>query len=106
MIQIFLAFNLKLFIVKITELIDCSRNNCIKLYEWQDEKLKEANLDSRLAIAVGIREGKKKVLQQIDEIFAGKELELDQLEYYQERRLKELGLCGENGELFGDFTFP
>ncbi|KAJ7953854.1 Ribulose-1,5 bisphosphate carboxylase/oxygenase large subunit N-methyltransferase, chloroplastic [Quillaja saponaria] len=65
----------------------------------EDEKLKEANLDSRLAIAVGIREGEKKVLQQIDGIFKDRELELDQLEYYQERRLKDLGLCGEQGEI-------
>lgn len=65
----------------------------------QDEKLKGANLDPRLEIAVGIREGEKKVLQQIDEIFKGRESELDQLEYYQERRLSDLGLCGEQGEI-------
>jgi [ribulose-bisphosphate carboxylase]-lysine N-methyltransferase len=65
----------------------------------QDEKLKGANLDPRLEIAVGIREGEKKVLQQIDEIFKGRESELDQLEYYQERRLNDLGLCGEQGEI-------
>ncbi|XP_020204815.1 ribulose-1,5 bisphosphate carboxylase/oxygenase large subunit N-methyltransferase, chloroplastic [Cajanus cajan] len=68
----------------------------------EDQKLKETKLDSRLAIAVGIREGEKKLLQQIDEIFKEKELELDQLEYYQERRLKDLGLCGENGDILGD----
>ncbi|KAL1327766.1 hypothetical protein HN51_037767 [Arachis hypogaea] len=68
----------------------------------EDNKLKEAKLDSRLAIAVGIREGEKKVLQQIDEVFKEKELELDQLEYYQERRLKDLGLCGESGDILGD----
>ncbi|KAI5387384.1 hypothetical protein KIW84_073493 [Lathyrus oleraceus] len=68
----------------------------------QDRELKEGNLDSRLAIAVGIREGEKMVLQQIDGIFEQKELELDQLEYYQERRLKDLGLCGENGDILGD----
>jgi [ribulose-bisphosphate carboxylase]-lysine N-methyltransferase len=65
----------------------------------QDEKLKGANLDPRLEIAVGIREGEKKVLQQIDEIFKGRESEFDQLEYYQERRLSDLGLCGEQGEI-------
>lgn len=64
--------------------------------------MKETNLDSRLAIAVGVREGEKKVLQQIDDIFKEKELELDQLEYYQERRLKDLGLCGESGDILGD----
>lgn len=70
----------------------------------QDRKLKEANLDSRLAIAVGIREGEKMILRQIDEIFEQKELELDQLEYYQERRLKDLGLCGESGDVLGDLA--
>ncbi|KAK2434642.1 ribulose-1,5 bisphosphate carboxylase/oxygenase large subunit N-methyltransferase, chloroplastic [Trifolium repens] len=68
----------------------------------QDRKLKEENLDYRLAIAVGVREGEKMVLQQIDEIFEQKESELDQLEYYQERRLKDLGLCGETGDVLGD----
>ncbi|XP_027346229.1 ribulose-1,5 bisphosphate carboxylase/oxygenase large subunit N-methyltransferase, chloroplastic [Abrus precatorius] len=68
----------------------------------EDQKLKEASLDSRLAIAVEVRQGEKKVLQQIDEIFKEKEKELDQLEYYQERRLKDLGLCGENGDILGD----
>ncbi|XP_022973301.1 ribulose-1,5 bisphosphate carboxylase/oxygenase large subunit N-methyltransferase, chloroplastic [Cucurbita maxima] len=65
----------------------------------EDEKLKEEKLDSRLRIAVGIREGEKRVLQQIIKIFKDRELELDELEYYQERRLKDLGLCGEQGEI-------
>lgn len=65
----------------------------------EDEKIKEENLDSRLRIAVGIREGEKRVLQQIIQIFKDRELELDELEYYQERRLKDLGLCGEQGEI-------
>ncbi|CAK9183730.1 unnamed protein product [Ilex paraguariensis] len=66
----------------------------------EDEKLKEGgNLDPRLEIAVGIRAGEKKVLQQIDGIFKERELELDELEYYQERRLKDLGLVGEQGEI-------
>ncbi|KAL5099571.1 hypothetical protein RYX36_003898 [Vicia faba] len=68
----------------------------------KDCKMKKENLDSRLAIAVGIREGEKMVLQQIDDIFKQKEQELDQLEYYQERRLNDLGLCGENGDILGD----
>ncbi|KAI9085437.1 hypothetical protein K1719_032598 [Acacia pycnantha] len=68
----------------------------------EDEKLEEEKLDSRLAIAVGIREGEKKLLQQIEGIFKEKELELDLLEYYQERRLKDLGLSGENGDILGD----
>ncbi|KAE8023210.1 hypothetical protein FH972_008936 [Carpinus fangiana] len=65
----------------------------------EDEKLKGENLDPRLEIAVGIREGEKKVLHQIDETFKARESELDELEYYQERRLKDLGLCGELGDI-------
>ena len=57
--------------------------------------MKESKLDPRLEIAVGIRQGEKKVLQHIDGIFRARESELLQLEYYQERRLKDLGLCGE-----------
>ncbi|KDP41237.1 hypothetical protein JCGZ_15644 [Jatropha curcas] len=66
----------------------------------EDEKLEEeAELNPRLKIAVGIRAGEKKVLHQIDEIFKQRESELDVLEYYQERRLKELGLVGEQGDI-------
>ncbi|KAH7857348.1 hypothetical protein Vadar_011592 [Vaccinium darrowii] len=66
----------------------------------EDEKLMEGgNLDRRLQIAVGTRAGEKKVLQQIDGIFKERELELDELEYYQERRLKDLGLVGEQGDI-------
>lgn len=66
----------------------------------EDEKLKEGgNLNTRLNIAVGIREGEKRVLQQIDEIFKEREQDLDEFEYYQERRLRDLGLVGEQGEI-------
>ncbi|KAF9624831.1 hypothetical protein IFM89_014216 [Coptis chinensis] len=66
----------------------------------EDEKLLEGgNLDPRLEVAVGIRAGEKKVLDQIDGIFKDRELELDMLEYYQERRLKDLGLVGEQGDI-------
>ncbi|XP_022156310.1 ribulose-1,5 bisphosphate carboxylase/oxygenase large subunit N-methyltransferase, chloroplastic [Momordica charantia] len=66
----------------------------------EDEKVREdGNLNSRQRIAVGIREGEKRVLQQINNIFKDREMELDELEYYQERRLKDLGLCGEQGEI-------
>ncbi|XP_042498416.1 fructose-bisphosphate aldolase-lysine N-methyltransferase, chloroplastic [Macadamia integrifolia] len=66
----------------------------------EDENLRnEVNLVPRREIAVGIRAGEKKVLQQIDGIFRERELELDVLEYYQERRLKDLGLVGEQGEI-------
>uniref|UniRef100_A0A6M2EJN5 [fructose-bisphosphate aldolase]-lysine N-methyltransferase n=1 Tax=Populus davidiana TaxID=266767 RepID=A0A6M2EJN5_9ROSI len=65
----------------------------------EDEKLKGEELNPRLEIAVGIRAGEKKVLQQIDGIFKQRQSELDELEYYQERRLKDLGLVGEQGEI-------
>lgn len=66
----------------------------------EDEKLMEIGaLDPRLEIAVGTRVVEKKLLQHIDEIFRARELELDGLEYYQERRLKDLGLVGEPGEI-------
>ncbi|CAN8293662.1 unnamed protein product [Cochlearia groenlandica] len=66
----------------------------------EDEKfLEEGTLDTRKEMAVKIRIGEKKVLQQIDQIFKDRELELDVLEYYQERRLKDLGLVGEQGEI-------
>lgn len=66
----------------------------------QDEKLMEGgNLDPRLKIAVEIRAGEKKVLQHIDGIFEERERELDEFEYYQERRLRDLGLVGEQGEI-------
>ena len=56
-------------------------------------------LDRRLELAVALRAGETKVLQQIDGIFKERELELDELEYYQERRLKDLGLVGEQGDI-------
>ncbi|KAJ8625861.1 hypothetical protein MRB53_034391 [Persea americana] len=66
----------------------------------EDEELMDAGtLDPKLEIAVRIRAGEKKVLHQIDRIFKEREMELDSLEYYQERRLKELGLVGEQGEI-------
>lgn len=66
--------------------------------EEDDKLIEEGNLDPRLEIAVRIRSGEKKVLQHIDGIFKEREMELDVLEYYQERRLKDLGLCGAQGE--------
>ncbi|KAK3042375.1 hypothetical protein RJ639_002421 [Escallonia herrerae] len=63
------------------------------------ELMKGGNLDPRLEIAVGIRAGEKEVLQYIDGIFEERESELDEYEYYQERRLRDLGLVGEQGEI-------
>ncbi|KAG0543676.1 hypothetical protein BDA96_02G209600 [Sorghum bicolor] len=66
----------------------------------EDEELSEReNLQPRLTIAIGVRAGEKKVLQHIDNIFKQREQELDGLEYYQERRLKDLGLVSDNGEI-------
>ncbi|KAF9677095.1 hypothetical protein SADUNF_Sadunf08G0072200 [Salix dunnii] len=45
---------------------------------------------------LGIGAGEKKVLQQIDEIFKQRQSELDELEYYQERRLKDIPKMGPN----------
>ncbi|OWM75922.1 hypothetical protein CDL15_Pgr009566 [Punica granatum] len=67
--------------------------------EEDDELKKKGNLSPRMEIAVGVRSGEKRVLQHIDNIFKDKEAELDELEYYQERRLRELGLVGEQGEI-------
>ncbi|XP_064971672.1 LOW QUALITY PROTEIN: fructose-bisphosphate aldolase-lysine N-methyltransferase, chloroplastic [Musa acuminata AAA Group] len=65
----------------------------------EDEKLMEGdNLDERFRIAVCVRAGEKKVLQQIDGAFRERESELDILEYYHERRLKDLGLLGLVGQ--------
>ncbi|KAJ8461208.1 hypothetical protein OPV22_034134 [Ensete ventricosum] len=66
----------------------------------EDEKLMEGdNLDERLRISICVRDGEKKVLQQIDDAFRERESELDILEYYQERKLKDLGLVGEQGSM-------
>ncbi|KAJ9549149.1 hypothetical protein OSB04_021692 [Centaurea solstitialis] len=65
----------------------------------EDEKLKGGDLDQRVEIAIGIRAGEKMVLQQIDENFKEREMELDEYEYYQERRLRDLGLVGEQGDI-------
>lgn len=68
-------------------------------YMQDEELLGSENLQPRLQIAVEVRAGEKKVLQQIDDIFKQREEELDGLEYYQERRLKDIGLVGDNGEI-------
>uniref|UniRef100_A0A6N2NBD4 Uncharacterized protein n=1 Tax=Salix viminalis TaxID=40686 RepID=A0A6N2NBD4_SALVM len=61
----------------------------------ENEKLKGEELDPRLEIAVGIRTGEKRVLRRIDKVLKQRESELDELEYYQERRLEDLGLVME-----------
>ncbi|KAM7251116.1 hypothetical protein ACFE04_022999 [Oxalis oulophora] len=60
----------------------------------EDMKLMaRGNLDSRFEMAIKIRLAEKKILEQVDKVFAERELRLNQLEYYQERRLKELAPC-------------
>lgn len=56
-------------------------------------------MQSRQQIAIEVRVGEKKVLEQINDIFKEREQELDDLEYYQERRLKDLGFIGDNGDI-------
>ncbi|XP_030546708.1 fructose-bisphosphate aldolase-lysine N-methyltransferase, chloroplastic-like isoform X2 [Rhodamnia argentea] len=76
------------------------RNTIWGHLQLPDEKLAEkGDLARRLEIAVGVRAGEKKVLQQIDNAFKDREMELDELEYYQERRLRDLGLVGEQGDI-------
>ncbi|XP_047049999.1 fructose-bisphosphate aldolase-lysine N-methyltransferase, chloroplastic-like [Lolium rigidum] len=67
--------------------------------EEDEELLEREDLQSRHLIAIEVRIGEKKVLQQINDIFKEREQELDDLEYYQERRLKDLGFLGDNGEI-------
>uniref|UniRef100_A0A7N1A8C5 SET domain-containing protein n=1 Tax=Kalanchoe fedtschenkoi TaxID=63787 RepID=A0A7N1A8C5_KALFE len=67
----------------------------------EDERILEGgNLDTRLDIAVRIRAAEKKILQQIAEVFRDRASWLTNLEYYQERRLRNLGLVGEEGEVY------
>ncbi|KAK1266864.1 hypothetical protein QJS04_geneDACA000547 [Acorus gramineus] len=57
----------------------------------KDLKLRESgNLSPRLEIAIGVREGKNKVLQQIDDILKDRATQLDGL-YYQERKDQRSG---------------
>lgn len=61
--------------------------------------MEREDLQSRQQIAIEVRVGEKKVLEQINDIFKEREQELDDLEYYQERRLKDLGFIGDNGDI-------
>nr|ABR17345.1 unknown [Picea sitchensis] len=65
----------------------------------EDEALLGRKLDARLEIAAVTRLGEKQVLQEIQKSFEEYIVNRDQLEYYQERRLKNLGLMGEIGEI-------
>ena len=65
----------------------------------QDEALIGHKLDPILGIVVVTRLGEKKALQEIQNSFEEYILDLDQLEYYQEIRIKNLGLMGEQGDI-------
>lgn len=65
----------------------------------EDEALLGQQLDARLEIAAVTRLGEKKVLQEIQKYFEEYIVKLDQLEYYHDRRLKSLGLMGQQGEI-------
>ena len=60
--------------------------------------MQQGGLSPRRETAVGIRLGEKKVLQQIKRAFEERETELSGLEYYQERRIKDLVMSGAKGE--------
>ncbi|KAF9674410.1 hypothetical protein SADUNF_Sadunf10G0124400 [Salix dunnii] len=64
-----------------------------------NEKLKREGLVPRLEIAVGLRTGEKRALRRINEVLKQRVSELDELECYQERRLKDLGFVMEQGEI-------
>ncbi|XP_031476566.1 fructose-bisphosphate aldolase-lysine N-methyltransferase, chloroplastic [Nymphaea colorata] len=85
------------------EVVACACQTALSGYKTtidEDEELKgRGDLPPRLKIAVGVRAAEKKVLQHVLKVFGERGMELDGLEYYQERRLKELGLVGEQGEI-------
>ncbi|KAK1313691.1 hypothetical protein QJS10_CPA06g00440 [Acorus calamus] len=65
--------------------------SALSVYHTTIAKLRESgNLSPRLEIAIGVREGEKKVLQQIDDIFKDRATQLDVL-YYQERKDQRSG---------------
>ncbi|CAM9004214.1 unnamed protein product [Rhodiola kirilowii] len=65
-----------------------------------DRILQGGNLGTRLEIAVRIRAGEKHVLQQVDEVFRDRATRLANFDYYPERVLRNLGLAGEQGEVY------
>lgn len=57
------------------------------------------NLEPRFEMSVRVRAGEKRVLQQVEGKFKEMEGKLCELEYYHDRRLKELSLVGDEGEI-------
>lgn len=67
-----------------------------------DEDLNLLNggqLSSRMEMAVAIRLGEKRVLQELQLSFETRMAELDKLEYYAARRLRGLGLLDDKGDI-------
>eukprot|EP00879_Flechtneria_rotunda_P024930 GHRR01026457.1.p1 GENE.GHRR01026457.1~~GHRR01026457.1.p1 ORF type:complete len:146 (+),score=48.06 GHRR01026457.1:917-1354(+) len=60
---------------------------------------------SREEMAVQVRLGEKEALDSLLGFFEGRAASLDTLEYYQERRLKRLGLLDEDGSTTYDSFF-
>lgn len=61
--------------------------------------LKGGQLSSKLEMAVAIRLGEKRVLEELQLSFENELANLDQLEYYAERRLRGLGLLDDKGDI-------
>ena len=61
--------------------------------------LQEGIESPRLLTAVIVRLGEKRVLNELLEWFVARQQRLDQLKYYQERRLMDLGLVDEDGSM-------
>ncbi|KAL2653570.1 hypothetical protein R1flu_021698 [Riccia fluitans] len=64
----------------------------------EDVRMLEAGIeDPRLQVAVVVRLGEKRVLRELQGWFEAHSARLDQLEYYAERRLRDLGLIDDRG---------
>lgn len=61
------------------------------------ELLDRGELSTRKEIAVVVRLGEKRVLEELQTWFEAHMAELDSLEYYAERRLRDLGLLDDKG---------
>ena len=67
---------------------------------FQDLRLLESgNLDTRTEMAVSIRLGEKRALGELQLIFENQKAKLTQLEYYATRRLRNLGLLDDKGDM-------
>lgn len=65
--------------------------------EQDVEVLAGGELEARREMAVAVRLGEKRVMQELQTWFEARLEELDGLEYYAERRLRNLGLMDEGG---------